>query len=249
MKKKILISSAAFISLVVIFSAGVFLTPVRNVFFDSGRITVEKAIASGKIEIKSQQDISRYFEFVTSEEADALLAAETAAGNFRFLMPQFDLDLNGSSIEIAENDRSIEGEDIRYLGIRGIPSGSKVYADLNGFIEGEYIQGGSVPYLKLSERMISEDPGIYEGVTKNLYISTIDISEGTDSLFLSGIDDIFRRVDPSVPIAVVLSEKGISEEVFPYQLSMMAEKGGDKKLADLDNVLRSSRGRIVMVKR
>lgn len=248
MKKKILISSVAFVSLVVIFSAAVFFTPLRNVFFDSGRMIVEKAIASGKIEIKSPEDIRRYFEFITSEEADALIAAEGAAGNFRFLMPQFDFNLNGRSIEIVESDSNIEGSDIRYLGIRGIPAGSKVYADLSGFITGEYVRNVSVPYLKISERVISEDPGIYEGVTKNLYISTIDISEGTESLFLSGVDDVFRRADLSTPVAVVLSEKGLSE-VSPYQLSMMMEKGDDMKLADLDNVLRSSRGKIVMVRR
>lgn len=249
MKKKILISSIAAVSFTVIFSAVVFLTPVRNAFFDSGRRFVDNAIASGRMEINSKNDIGKYFEFMAPEEAEALLKAENDAGKFIFLMPQFDLNLNGSSIEIAEVDSNMEGSDIRYIGIRGIPTGSKVYADLNGFVTGEYIQNVAVPYLKVSERVIAEDPGMYDGVTKNLFISSIDISEGTESLFLSGVDEVFRRADLTTPLAVILSEKGLSEEVSPYQLSLSVDRGADRKLADLDNVLRSRSGKIVMIRR
>ena len=229
--------------------AVIFLSPVGKMIFGGDEKSVAEAISLGRLEIGSERDVDRYFEFMTPEEVSALLNEANASGTFKFLMPQFDIIFNGSPIVIGGTRTEIEGREIYHLGITGLKTGSKIYSSIDGFAAGSYRGDKDPSYVSIEEALATDETETQEGVIKRTYISTI--SEGIGSPFLSGLDDIFRRVDLSTPIAPILSERGLPTSLAPngYQLSLVIEKGEDMTLADFRNILLSKNGKIVMVKR
>jgi hypothetical protein len=228
-----------------------FLTPIKDIFFGHDREAVRNAIADGRIEVTTKEDVSRYFEHLSSDEVRSLLEERDSKGEFKFLMPQFDTDTSEGPIVISEEERSIEDKDVLYLTVKGLALGSRIDSGIDGFVSGGYREDSDPPHAWISERVISEDAGTYADVLKTTYFPTIYVPGGAQALFLSKTDDTFRKTDLSSPIAPLLTDRSLPEGIFPgeAQIALVIEKGGRLVSADLDNVLLSKNGKIVMVER
>ncbi|MDD4930981.1 MAG: hypothetical protein PHG66_02375 [Candidatus Colwellbacteria bacterium] len=239
----IVISSVAI--LIFAAAAAVIISPMSGIIGFGDKEIVRKAIASGKIEISSEADRARYFDYLDIDEVRNLLTEQDNKGDFKFLLPQFDISLG---TVISEREKETEGEIISYITVRGLTVGTKIYADIDGFAAGLYEEKTDPPYIRTEERVISENPGTYDGVFKVMYVPTLYVPGGADSIFLSKLDEVLRRITIADPLMPIITDRTLAQ-IPDSQIALSIEKKGDRNLADLDNVLLSKNGKIVMVKR
>lgn len=246
MKKKQITLIAVASAVVLLVAAGLFIfTPLKNIF--KGPISVSAlnaAIQSGKLEIASDSDASSYFTFVSADEANKMLADAETAGQFKFLMPQFDIPTGGlKGVTIRNEDTLTDLGSVRFLSISGLPAGTTIYT--NSTRPG---QGGVVArdngFGWYRTKDIKQD---LETITYVPYSTVVAVDQ---KFLLSDIDAEFNDHPMDAPVFKLVTDLPLDSSVFPAntEIAYKISNGDDNSLADLKNVLMKD-GKIVMIAR
>ncbi|MDD5098987.1 MAG: hypothetical protein PHP35_01435 [Candidatus Colwellbacteria bacterium] len=213
-------------------------------FWKTPAMPLISAIDEGKIEINSQADKARYFTFVSADEANRLLAESGENGEFRFLMPQFDIPSTGTMNIVLRNETvPVEGVDATFLLISGLPKGTTVYTSSGNYAEGDFaFQNGKRLFAWIKERNFEDE--------LDMLVSTLYMPAVMSQQFMSPIEsDFFNDMPLMSPILKIETEETLPENLFPAssQIAFLLADDEDFSLASLRNVLTKD-GRIVMVK-
>ena len=242
--KVILIVVISAVAVVAITSLFIF-TPFKNIFKgEPVWPSLDLAIQSGKIEILSEREASSFFTFVSVEEAKKMLADAEASGQFKFLMPQFDIPEGGlKGVLIKNEDTLTDIGMVRFLSISGLLGGTTIYANSDKFGQGGTTSGDDAFSWFRTRNM--GDP--IEGV---IYVPAYLSLAKAQEVFLLKSEDFFVEVPLGTPIFKLESNLYLDNEFLPEntEIAYRITDGENNNLADLKNVLVKN-GKIVMVKR
>lgn len=222
-----------------------------TVFINSGSRAVNSAISTGSLEFDPglKSDLDKYFTFVSPDEAKNLLAEARKNGEYKMLLPQFDLISNNKSITIKEVKANVDGNSVTYLAVSGLVAGVHYRSGEDGLMRGG-LTGGQAPYLWTFEVDANKDQAKHP--TRTTYFPAVYDPTISGGLSLLGrtIDDVYRAVKAGDQIATLLSERGsVNKDVLKgdYQMSVSVSDGERYDLAGFKNILLKN-GKFVMVK-
>jgi len=231
--------------LVVVACVFLFTSFGRNLFF-TGK--AESALSSGKLEITTRGEINDYFVFVSADEAAELRAESVKRGENKILFPQIDIDLgNGDSLIVKEVNSEIEGAPFRFITIKGLPSGVKIYSSTGGNIRGDVVSSGSSLYAWVKE-VWEEENNVDVMLT---YISAIDLGVEKNTVFSRDMDEVYSDIDLGEQFANLLTDSPLPSEIISGGVQIaVAVAGGDGSYTkfNLKDVL-TYRGKIVMIEK
>jgi hypothetical protein len=231
---------AAIIALTYIFG---FTSFGRGIFF---RGQADKAISAGIVEIKSREDIDKYFVFVSPERATEILSKAREKGEEKYIFPQFDISLSGGvPITIEPIESEIEGAPFNFITVRGLPSGIKIYSSVGGFLRGDVISSGTSSYAWVKEIWAEEGN---EDVILT-YIAAPSFGELGGSVLADGIDEAYGEMGFGDHFANLATDGSLPELLVSGGAQIAtAVSGNDGKYIkfDFEDIL-TYQGRIVMI--
>lgn len=210
---------------------------LRTTPFEAGR-------DGGRIEI-NEDEVYKYFIFVSADEARMLLTRSRDRGEFTFLFPQVDLS-NFDKLIIQEREMTTSrGERVALLGIEGLPADSVISSNIDGTIRASV--------LEYDDSNIA-DLAIFTGETgdfiSEFYVPFIP-GENNMSSEIQGVMDVTF----GTPLFEIADGAYLNRDVFPntWQMALVIESstganGNGAVGSTLDNVL-TKYGKIVMVEK
>ncbi|MDD4930979.1 MAG: hypothetical protein PHG66_02365 [Candidatus Colwellbacteria bacterium] len=241
MKKKTILTIVAVTIAVLAAGYAIFLSPLSDMIFGGAKqATLEDSLAKGRIDIKSEKDMSDLFVFVSPDEARKMLLDAEGAGKFKFILPQFNPDKDVTDLSIWNETKDVEGRPIKFMLMSGLPVGATIYANSDKFAQGG-MSSGDPAYAWFRAKNLDED------IATTLYVPGPLLAG--QSVFRAGIDDIFKSIAMGTPILDIKSGSKLNEELFPKdaQIAFAISKEGDFTLADMKDILTKD-GKIVMLK-
>jgi hypothetical protein len=228
----------------VIIACGIIYILVFSPFKNFTGSSLNASLQTGRIEITSEEDQKNYFTFVSVEEARKMLSDADTAGQFKFLMPQFSISESGlKGLVIRNETANVEGNQMKFVLISGLPAGTIVYANSDKFGQGG-VSSGDDAFAWFRTKNIGEE------IMTTMYIPASLLVRVDQKVFLSAIDDVFREFAMGTPIFDLKLDNYLDENLFPAssQIAFVISKGEDYSLASLNNVLLKD-GKIVMIKK
>ena len=215
-------------------------------FFFTGK--AGSALSAGRFEITSKEEINDYFVFVSADEAAKLRAESRERGEEKFLFPQVELALKASTpLIIEEINSQIEGAPFKFITVKGLPSGIKIYSSVGGDIRGDIVSGSSSSYAWVKEVWEEEN----NADVMLTYIPAIDLGTGDNTIFTRDMSEIYSDIGLGDQFANLLTDNSLPSEIISggTQVAVaVAGSDGSYTKFSLKDVL-TYRGRIVMIKK
>lgn len=215
----------------------------KNILAGKGK--ADSAISSGIIEIASQKDVKDYFVFMSPDEARKLLEEARNNGQEKMLLPQFDVAFNNNDpIVIESRDGTLEGSPFKFIVVKGLPSGIKIYSSVGGYVRGGVIRSGTaIPYVWMKEVREEEDTGV--AVT---YVPALVLSKSQNPVFIGDVEDIYGPIELGAPLVNLMTDSALDESLVSGGAQIAMAWAGDDGVYnkfELKNIL-TYRGRMVM---